>query len=97
MCSRIWVRHRQGLSPLQEALSEILHGAGDHHAGVGQIEALSDGSRKIEGFRNHHLAGCAWKVESNMIAEHALIILHAVGQAGGEQGVGAGASGIMTL
>jgi hypothetical protein len=38
----------------------------------------SSPSRKIKGLRNHHLAGRAWKVERDMVAEHAPIILHRV-------------------
>ena len=68
--ARIGVRDRQGLAFLKEALRQVLHGAGDHQPGVGQIEALGDGSGKIEGLCNHHLAGRAWEVEGNMVAQH---------------------------
>jgi hypothetical protein len=65
---------RQWLAFLKQALCQILHHAGDHQPGIGQVEALRGCSREIEGFRNHHLAGSAWKVEGNMVAEHTLII-----------------------
>lgn len=73
---RVRVRSRQGLALLQQTLSQVLHGTADHQPGVGQVEALSDGSREIQGLRNHHLAGRAWKVEGNVVAEHTPIILY---------------------
>ncbi len=60
----------EGFAFPQETLGEILHGTGDHQPGVRQIEALTDGSREIEGLCNHHFASRAWKVEGNMVAKH---------------------------
>jgi hypothetical protein len=40
------------------------------------IEALRDGSGKIERLGNHHVACRAWKAEGNMAAEHTLILVH---------------------
>ena len=73
--SSVWVRGRQGLAVFQPTLSEIFRGRGDHQPGIGQIEALCDSSWKIEGIRDHHFAGRAWKVEGNVVAEHTPIIL----------------------
>jgi hypothetical protein len=39
------------------------------------IEALRDGSGKIERLGNHHVACRAWKAEGNMAAEHTLILV----------------------
>ncbi len=62
--SGLRIRRRQWFPLFQQTLSEILHGARYHHPGAGQIEALGDGSRKIEGLGNRHLAGRARKVKS---------------------------------
>ncbi len=60
---------------LPEVLSEILHGAGNHQPGVGEIEALRDGSRKIEGRRDYHFACRTREVEGDVVAEHTPIVL----------------------
>ena len=77
--SRVRIRRRQGLTFLQETLGQILHRASNHQPGVGQVETLRDSSGEIQGFRNHHLAGRAWEVEGNVVAEHRPIILHRAG------------------
>ena len=71
-----WIRSRQGPAFLKKTLSQIFHRAGDHEPGVGQIEALRNGAREIEGLRNDHFAGGARKMEGYMVAEHTSILLH---------------------
>jgi hypothetical protein len=75
---RIRIGRREGPARLQQTLGKIFHRAGDHDAGVCQIEALCDGAGKIQCLGNHHLAGRTREVEGNVVAKHMPMILQAL-------------------
>ena len=70
LASRVRVRVRQGLALFQEALSKVLHGAGDHEPSIGQIEALRNGAGKSRASTTYHLARRAWKMKRHVVAKH---------------------------
>jgi hypothetical protein len=72
---RIRIGSRQRLAFLQKTLSLVLHGVRDHQAGIGEIEALRNGSGKIEGFRDHHFASLTREEKANVVTKHMPIIL----------------------
>src|SRR5437867_10213366 len=55
-------------------LRHVLERARNHQAGVRQVEALTENSRKIQYFRHNHPVLTAWKVIGHVIEEHGLRI-----------------------
>lgn len=68
---RVGIRDGQRLAFFDIQLSQVFESTRDHHAGVCQIEALRHRSRKIQGFRDHHSARSARKIERDAISKHA--------------------------
>jgi hypothetical protein len=66
----IRVGNWQRLPFLQQDLGKILHRAGNHQPGVGQIEALTNRAGKIENLRDHHFARRVRKIKRHMISKH---------------------------
>jgi hypothetical protein len=67
---RVWIRDGEGPSLLQMHLSNVFERAGDHKARVGEVEALSGDTRKVEHLGNNHSIIAAREKVGYVVAQH---------------------------
>ena len=67
---RVWIRHRWRFTFLKVHLSDFFECASDHQARIGEVEALTEDTRKVQDFGYNHVVVPAGQIIGYVVAQH---------------------------